>query len=108
LLKIKAAKEDEVTEKDVSGYRCKRGLVYAVNECTNPVRTLTTTIKAGEGRRQLVPVKSSKPIPKNKLFECVAVINSSYAQVPVKVGDIIIRNILDTGADIVSTTTRTC
>ena len=73
----------------VKGNTCKRGEQYAVDECTNPVRMLTTTIKVSGGTLPVVPVKTSKPIPKGKMFEVMAEINSVLADDNVKIGDII-------------------
>ena len=103
ILRVDASARDAVTHADVSGNKCKRGAVYAVNECTNPVRTLTTTVKVDGGSLPLAPVKSSKPLPKGMLFDYMKVINACTATAPLKVGDIIIKDILGTGTDIIST-----
>lgn len=103
ILKVKESAGKTLTAADVSGNKCKRGAAYAVNECTNPVRTLTTTIKTNGDNQCMAPVKSSKPLPKGILFECMAVINDRTAKAPLKVGDTVIKNILDTGIDIIST-----
>ncbi len=102
-LKVKTSSEAEVSEADVTGQCCKRGAVYAVNECTNPLRTLTTTVRISGGRQRLAPVKSSAPLPKGLLFDCMAFINAHTAKTPLKVGDVIIRNIMGTGIHIIST-----
>ena len=78
-------------EKDVVsvvGNACPRGKEYAINECTNPKRTVTTTIRCENG--ELVSVKTSKPIPKEKVFEAMEIINSTVAKLPLTVGDVII------------------
>lgn len=87
----------------VKGNTCKRGEQYAVDECTNPVRMLTTTIKVSGGALPVVPVKTSKPIPKGMMFDCMKVINNEVVDAPVRMGDVLIRNICDTGADIIAT-----
>lgn len=87
----------------VSGNTCPRGEKYAVDECTNPVRMLTSTVKVNGGSLPVVPVKTSKPIPKDKMFECMKVINSEVVDAPVRMGEVIICNVCDTGADIVAT-----
>ncbi|MBE6773117.1 MAG: DUF1667 domain-containing protein [Ruminococcaceae bacterium] len=87
----------------VKGNTCKRGEQYAHDECTNPVRMLTTTIKVSGGKLSVVPVKTSKPIPKGKMFDCMQVINNEVVDAPVKMGDVLICNICDTGVDIVAT-----
>ena len=51
----------------------------------------------------VVPVKSSGPVPKDKMFECMSVINSATIKAPVKIGDVVIENILGLGVDIVAT-----
>ena len=87
----------------VTGNTCKRGDAYARAEITNPVRSLTTSVKVENGVHPVVPVKSSGPVPKDKMFECMNVINSVTVKVPVKIGDVVIENILDLGVDIVAT-----
>ena len=87
----------------VSGNTCKRGEKYAIDECTNPVRMLTSTIKVNGGALPVVPVKTASPIPKGMMFECMKAINSEVVDAPVKMGDVLISNICDTGVDIIAT-----
>ena len=87
----------------VSGNTCKRGEKYAIDECTNPVRMLTSTIRVNGGALPVVPVKTSKPIPKGKMFDCMAAINNEVVDAPIKLGDVLISNVCDTGVDIVAT-----
>lgn len=87
----------------VTGNTCKRGDAYARTEMTHPVRSLTSTVKVKGGSHPVVPVKSAKPIPKEKMFECMKQINSVTVDAPVKIGDVIIENVLGTGVDIVAT-----
>ncbi len=89
-------------EKDVVsvvGNACPRGKEYAINECTNPKRTVTTTIRCENG--ELVSVKTSKPIPKEKVFEAMEIINSTIAKLPLTVGDVIIPDLF--GSHVVAT-----
>lgn len=83
----------------VSGNICKRGKVYAENECTNPMRTVTTTAKTSDGG--VVAVKTETTIPKEKMFECMNIINSTVVELPVKVGDVIIDDVF--GSRVVAT-----
>ncbi len=96
----------EVTIEDnkvisVSGNTCKRGEDYAASECTNPVRTVTTTIKTTDG--VCVPVKTSKPIPKCEMMNLVNLIANTKISLPINIGDVIISNVY--GADVVATKT---
>lgn len=89
---------DSITTK---GNTCKRGEVYAKAEVTCPTRVLTSTMKCISGG--IVSVKSRTAIPKDKMFECMQVINSAVAKDGVKIGDTLIENILGTGVDIIAT-----
>ena len=87
----------------VTGNTCKRGDAYARTEITNPVRSLTSSVKVENGLHPVVPVKSSGPVPKDKMFDCMKEINSVTVKAPVRIGDIVIENILGLGVDIVAT-----
>ena len=83
----------------VEGNTCPRGKEYAINECTFPVRTITTTVKCNDGT--LLSVKTSKPIPKDKMFDAMKIINSTVATLPVKMGEVIIKDLF--GSSVVAT-----
>ncbi len=85
----------------VEGYTCKRGLTYAETECTAPMRTLTTTAAVVGGG--VVPVKTDRTIPKELLFDCMKAVNEIRVPANAKLGDIVIENVLGTGANIVTT-----
>ena len=87
----------------VSGNTCKRGEIYAHSEISAPTRTVTTTVISAEGRP--VPVKTAQPIPKGMIFECTAAIKSAEVHLPVKVGQVIIEDLLGTGAQVTATKT---
>lgn len=95
------AKERRVRQ--VTGYICKRGLEYATAEFTHPVRILTTTVKLDGEEHDLLPVRSAKPIPKEKLFACMEVIRTAVTVRPVALYDVIVPDICGTGVDIVAT-----
>ena len=86
----------------VEGQGCKRGLEYASAEFAHPVRILTTLVKL-DGQNDLLPVRSNKPLPKEKLFDCMAAICAAEVKLPVARYDVIIPNICGTGVDIVAT-----
>jgi CxxC motif-containing protein len=95
-----------LTEEDgkfeVKDNRCKRGEEYAIAELTNPVRILTTTVRVQGGILPVVPVRSQAPIPKGLIKDCVRELAKVRAKAPIKRGDVIYRNILDTGVHMVS------
>ncbi len=64
----------------------------------------TTVVRIkGSIKYSVVPVKSSKPIPISKWIECSRVLSRIYVGAPIEIGDIICKNILNTGVDIVAT-----
>lgn len=85
----------------VTGNACPRGVQYAIDECTHPMRTITTTVRAEDG--SVIPVKTDRTIPKEKMFECMVEINKAVATLPAHVGDVVIENVLGTGANVVIT-----
>ena len=88
---------------EILSVTCKRGDAYARTECTNPERSLTTTVKVSGGVHPVVPVKSAKAVPKDKVKDCVKEIAKLEIKAPVKIGDVVCANILGTGVDIVAT-----
>lgn len=88
---------------EVSGNHCKRGQEYAITECIRPVRTVTSTVTVVDGELPVAPVKTDKPIPKHLIPGCMQEINRCRVQAPVKIGDIIVRDVLGSGANIVIT-----
>ena len=91
-----------IEENKVTGNSCKRGESYGLNEVTNPVRVVTTTVKINNGEFNVLPVKTNGEVPKGLIFECMNVIKKVEVNAPIKIGDVIVENILDTGIDIVS------
>lgn len=87
----------------ISGNSCKRGADYVLAECTNPSRTLTSVMRVIGAQSAMIPVKSDKPVPKELLFECMKEINGHQIHAPVKMGEVVIENILNTGVDIIAT-----
>lgn len=90
---------DEKNVTEVTGNTCPRGKEYAITECTAPMRTVTSTVKCDNG--SLVAVKTSKPIPKEKMFDCIKIINNSVAHLPIHIGDVIIEGVY--GSNIIAT-----
>ncbi len=86
----------------IIGNTCPRGKTYAESECTNPQRTITSTVRCSDGG--IVSVKTDKTIPKDKMFECMQIINKITAKLPVKVGDIVAEDVF--GANIIATQNR--
>ena len=93
--------EDKVTS--VENYSCPRGLEYAKTEFVAPVRILTTLVKIQGRENELLPVRSNKPVLMAKIPQIMQQIKQVVATLPVKRYDVIIKNVCDTGVDIVAT-----
>ncbi len=96
----------EMEEKEiisVSGNTCAIGDKYARNEVTHPERTVTSTAVILGGDKQRVSVKTKSNIPKDKIFECMNEIDAACVKAPVHIGDIVVKNVANTGIDVVAT-----
>lgn len=89
--------------KDILGNSCKRGYTYAQTEFTNPKRTLTSTIRCESKTDRFLPVKTSAPIQKPKLFEAMELIKTLNCNAPVRIGDIIYADFIEKGVNLVAT-----
>lgn len=85
------------------GNACPRGEKYVIDEAINPTRGVTTTVKIPNGSIPLLPVKTSRPVPKSLIFDIIKECNKQTVNPPVKIGDTIIKNVMDSGADIIAT-----
>jgi len=88
---------------EILGSGCKRGEEYAANEYLDPKRMLTTVVKAEGYRLPVVSVRTDRPVPKDKILECMEILRSIVVTGEIKIGNVIVENILDTGANIIIT-----
>ena len=88
---------------NVTGNFCPRGAMYAKAELTHPVRTLTSTVKISSILEDRLPVKSERPLPKELIFKAMEEIDKIKVNAPICIGDIIIKNILNTDINIIAT-----
>ncbi len=70
----------------VKGNRCEKGKKYAEEEIKNPKRLLTTTVKVKNGKYNVVPVKTTGPIPKNHIFDLLKKLSDIEIEAPVPQG----------------------
>lgn len=123
-LSIKRISDADIT---VTGNRCPRGETYAREELLFPKRVVTTTCRAvrpplaagvGYGGEKIgsgaalflyaprrVPVRTSAAFPKERIPELLALAASLKIGLPVRRGDVLVRDILGTGIDLIATRT---
>lgn len=87
----------------VKGNTCLRGKAYAESEITNPVRTLTSTVPVlTKNGRKMLPVRTDKPIPKSELMNAMKLIHSTEAVAPIASGEILIKDFIKTGTNLIA------
>ena len=88
---------------NIAGNTCKRGADYAYTEYTDPRRTLTTTVRiSGSSADKFLPVRTSSPIQKPKLFEAMELASRLTAVAPVKTGDIVCKDFVEKCIDLIA------
>lgn len=88
---------------NVTGNNCPRGAIYAKAELTHPVRMVTSTVAILSAKENRLPVKTNKPIAKELIFKVMVEINKVKVKAPIKIGDIVIKDIFGSGVDIIAT-----
>ncbi|MGM0367929.1 MAG: DUF1667 domain-containing protein [Actinomycetota bacterium] len=86
----------------IEGNQCKKGKDFAEKEIINPTRILTTTISIDSRKFKRLPVRSRAPAPKGIIKELINKVKKEKAKAPVKAGEVIAENLLDSGVDIIA------
>lgn len=87
---------------EVIGNDCKRGLQFGPQEITSPRRGLTTTASIENALYKQIPVRTTSYIEFSKMFDCIKEIKKLKLKAPIKVGDVLIKDILGTGVDVIA------
>ena len=89
----------------LNGYACKRGITYATDECFEPKRTFTASVKINGSDRRMLPVRTTGPIPKDLLMKAAEALETITLEAPVSCGQVIVENFLDTDVKLISAMT---
>ena len=84
------------------GWSCRKGEKYAHQEHTDPRRVIATTVRVSGGLWSKLPVKTSDDIPKDLVRDIVQAARSVTVTAPIYMGDVIVKDVLSTGVDIVA------
>lgn len=87
----------------VSGNSCPRGEKYAIQEITDPRRTLTSTVRVDSKLLRVCPVKSVAPIKKDLVILAMKDVNKIHLTAPVKMGQVVCDNLVGSGVALVTT-----
>ena len=87
----------------VKGNSCKKGVEYAEKEIFHPERIVTTTVKISGASLPLLPVKTEASVAKELCFKVIESASKLQVKAPVKRGEVLIRDILKSGVNLVAT-----
>ena len=90
-------------EYEITGNSCKRGHDFALSEMTAPMRTICTTVRTAFKEMPVLPVRVSRDIPKERIFDVMREINGVTVKKRRVRGDVIIKDVLGLGADVIAT-----
>ena len=85
----------------VTGSACPRGAAYGESECLHPTRTVTAVVRVQNRENCALSVKTRAPVPKENIFDLMAVLRGITVKAPVAIGEVICDNIY--GTQIVAT-----
>lgn len=94
---------EENEELLVEGNKCKRGIEFGINEIKNPLRSIASTVNTIYKEMPRLPVRTDGLIPKSKIFNVMREISKVVIKNHVDINDVIIENVLNTGVNIIST-----
>lgn len=87
----------------VTGNTCINGKNFAINEMTDPKRTICSTVRTVFPDVPVLPVRVSADIPKNRIFDVMAEINAVTLDKRLGRGEAVIENVLGLGVDVIAT-----
>lgn len=87
---------------NIQGNSCPRGKIFCEKEVVNPERMITSTVRIHGAIYNQLPIITSAPVSKDKIFDVVDEIKKVEVNAPIHVNDVIISNVLNTGVDILA------
>ncbi|HOB12529.1 MAG TPA: DUF1667 domain-containing protein [Syntrophomonadaceae bacterium] len=93
---------------DIKGNRCRKGEQFAINELTDPRRSVCSTVRTIYKEVPRLPVRTNGEVPLQAIFEVMEQINAVTLDHPVHIGEIIIENVSNTGINVVATSDLYC
>lgn len=66
------------------------------------MRVLTTTVAVSGGDERLLPVRTAEAIPLVLHAQAMDLIRGLVVNAPIRMGDVVLPNLLDTGTDLIA------
>ena len=89
----------------ITGANCDRGKAYVESELKNPLRTVTSSVRVTGGRLPITSVRLTAPVPRGRMMDVIAELRKVRIEAPVQIGQVVIKNILGLGSDVIVTKT---
>jgi CxxC motif-containing protein len=86
----------------IKGKICRKGRAYVEQEFIEPKRVLTSTVVVQNSHAKRLPVRTVSAIPKADLFRAMAKLSEVEVTPPIRVGSVIVPNIVGTGVDVIA------
>ena len=86
----------------ISGNKCIKGYDFVKAEIEAPVRSLSTTIRTVFSEYPVLPVKTNKDVPKEKIIDIIRELSGIIITDRIGIGEIVAANIAGTGCDIIA------
>ncbi len=87
---------------EVRGFSCRKGKTFAEREHHDPRRMVTTTLAVDGGLWSRLPVHTTAEVPKNLVHDVVRSLRPIRVEAPIERGQVIVSDVLGTGADVVA------
>ncbi len=80
----------------VTGNACPKGEKYAIDECTNPTRMVTSIVRVANRKDTMLSVKTEAPIAKEHIFDLMERIRAAKVYAPIALGEVILTDAFGT------------
>ncbi len=85
----------------VTGNACARGKDFAKREISETKASFLSEIRL-IGSKDFLPVKTEKPIPKEKFSEAEAFCKGFRVPIPIRIGDVLVNDFCQTGIRLIA------
>jgi CxxC motif-containing protein len=89
----------------MEGNKCEKSEEFVTQELIEPMRILTTTVRIQWSRWLVIPVRTDKAVPKRLFPRMMKQLRSLKLRAPVNMLDVVVRDVLRTGANVIATRT---
>jgi CxxC motif-containing protein len=89
----------------MEGNKCEKSEEFVSQELIEPMRILTTTVRIQGSKWPVIPVRTDKAVPKRLFPRVMKRLRRIKLQAPISMLDVVVSDVLRTGANIVATRT---